>query len=280
MHYSAERPAGPVIRAVARGRQGRNGRGRLARLAGCGVIVAWHGVPVALPRPATRGGEFSPPAGPGPLPAVLHGCSGIRPSQVAWAAWLRCEGYAALVLDSFGGRGIRSLCGDSSAEGGGMRSNDVFAAARYLGALPGIDGQRIAAMGFSHGGWTVLWTGSHAARYADTPLKAVLAFYPYCGDLWRYRGSAPLLMLLGGKDDWTPAEPCQRLGETSRSEGDTVEAVLYLEARHGFDGAHIARRPVIPEPRGGRGATVEYDARAHGDGERQVRRFLAQHLRS
>lgn len=41
----------------------------------------------------------------------------------------------------------------------------------------------------------------------------------------------------------------------------------------------LMRRTLIPEARGGRGATVEYDARAHGDAERQVRRFLAQHLR-
>lgn len=127
MRPSAERPAGPVIyglpviRAVAKAVAATIAA---ALLAGCGTTVASHAGPVTLPRPGMLGGELYRPAGPGLFPAVivLHGCSGIRPNQVAWAEWLRSESYAALVLDSFGGRGIRSLCGDSPAMGGGMRS--------------------------------------------------------------------------------------------------------------------------------------------------------------
>src|SRR5215510_10450076 len=61
------------------------------------------------------------------------------------------EGYAALVLDSFGGRSIRRRCGDPSPLRGQRRSPDVYAAAAYLATLPVIDRTRIDAMGWSHG---------------------------------------------------------------------------------------------------------------------------------
>jgi dienelactone hydrolase len=48
------------------------------------------------------------PDGPGPFPAVivLHGCSGPHRKDADWAAWLRREGYVAVVTDSFRPRGV------------------------------------------------------------------------------------------------------------------------------------------------------------------------------
>src|SRR5215470_19088969 len=73
-------------------------------------------IAVAEPQPATLTGELFTPSRGGLHPAVvlLHGCGGITPNVGAWAQWLQGEGYAALVLDSFQGRGLRNLCGDSS----------------------------------------------------------------------------------------------------------------------------------------------------------------------
>jgi hypothetical protein len=56
--------------------------------------------------------ELYEPAGPGPHAAVLvlHGCSGITPTVRGWAATLAEWGYFALVLDSFGPRGVQNVC--------------------------------------------------------------------------------------------------------------------------------------------------------------------------
>ena len=68
----------------------------------------------------------------------MHGCSGVSATHRAWATTLHGWGYAALVLDSFGARGVRSVC-----ETGGVTSEerveDAFAALRTLAAHPGID---------------------------------------------------------------------------------------------------------------------------------------------
>jgi dienelactone hydrolase len=259
------------------------GRVSLAALlvAGCTGGIASHQVTVPAPYPAVLTGDLYRPAGAGPFPALvlLHGCSGPQPNGTVWAQWLQAEGYAAFALDSFSGRGLRRLCGDTSALTGGGRAGDVFAAAAALARLPFIDAGRIGAMGFSHGGWTVLWASWHQARYEEIRLKALVAFYPACGDV-PVGTSIPLLMLLGGQDDWTPAAPCRRLAEGARREGHPVIDVTYPDAHHGFDSSNILRRTTIADARRGQGATVEYSPAAHADAERQLRRFLQQYLRS
>jgi dienelactone hydrolase len=250
-------------------------------LAGCtGGIMS---MPVSVPPPyaADLTGELYRPAGAGPFPALvlLHGCSGPQPNGREWALWLQGEGYAVLALDSFAGRGLHRLCSESSALTGGARAGDVFAAAAALARRPDIDRARIGAIGFSHGGWSVLWASWPRPEGEEVRLRALVAFYPTCAVPSLGVGT-PLLMLLGGQDDWTPPERCRQLAQEARQQGGVVIDVLYPGARHGFDGSHIRRRTVIADARGGRGATVEYDPAAHEDATKQLRRFLRQYLRS
>jgi dienelactone hydrolase len=235
-----------------------------------------HAVAVTSPAPASLTAELYTPRGTGPFPAVIlmHGCGGIGPNVKEWAVWLRHEGYAAFVLDSFGGRGLKRLCAGSAQLTGRMRAPDVFAAAAYLKTLPQIDARRIAAIGYSHGGWTLLTSASTERQYPDVSIRAFILFYPSCGGFTKLPGSTPILMLLGGKDDWAPAAPCEALAKSAAAEGRSVTAVVYPEARHHFDGAEVRRLTIVADARGGRGATVDYDPRAHADAEKQVRAFL------
>ena len=237
-------------------------------------------VPVTEPRPMTLTGDLYVPGSAGPHPAVilLHGCSGITASTTSWALWLRSEGYAALVLDSFSARGLRNICGYPQPLIGPVRAHDVFAAVARLKTVGSVDPGRIAAMGFSHGGWTALWAWRLQERYPDARLRAIVAFYPSCNGPLADRSAPPLLMLLGGQDDWTPAAPCQMLGEAAREAGRQVSVVLYPEARHAFDAANLIRRVYVAVARGGKGATIEYDPKAHDDSEKQVRQLLKAQL--
>jgi dienelactone hydrolase len=237
-------------------------------------------IPVIEPQPATLTADLFTPSSGGPHPTVilLHGCSGVTPNVTAWATWLQSEGYAALVLDSFSARGLRTVCGDPRPLMGEVRAHDVFAAAARLKTLADVDGHRIAAMGFSHGGSTALWAWRTQARHPEAMLKALIAFYPSCSPPAPLGEAPPLLMLLGGQDDWTPAEPCLKLANTARQAGRAVSVVLYPDARHAFDAANLRGRVYVAVARGGKGATIEYNPKAHDDAEKQVSQFLQAQL--
>ncbi len=240
----------------------------------------WHSLEVSSPANATLSGDLSLPRGPGPFPAVilLHGCAGIGSNIREWSHWLVHEGYATFVLDSFTGRRLRRLCGYPAPLTGPMRAPDVYAAASYLKTLGAIDGQRIAAIGFSHGGWTALAAATSEDLHPEVALRGFIAFYPGCGGRSTLPGTAPVLILTGGKDDWTPAAPCQPLADNSRAAGRDVTTVIYPEARHHFDGAELRGIVFVPDALRGRGATLQYNPAAHEDSEKQVLRFLKAHL--
>ena len=237
-------------------------------------------IAVTEPEPATLTADLYTPSGTGPFPSVVlfHGCSGVSPNVPAWAQWLQSEGYAALVVDSFQGRGLRNLCGDSKPLLPAVRAADVYAAAAKLESMGVVDRGRIAAMGFSHGGSTVLRAWRDQMHHSDAKLRAVVAFYPGCVGVGVPSVAAPLLILAGGQDDWVPAEPCEKLAEAARKAGRPVTIVVYPDAHHAFDSAHLTKRTFVSVARGGKGATIEYNARAHADAEKQVKRFLAEHL--
>jgi dienelactone hydrolase len=118
---------------------------------------------------------------------------------------------------------------------------DAYAALRLLATDPRIDKGRIAVMGFSRGGVAALYSSLEPFRQAATVgnlrFAAHIAFYPSCGisyDSAHVDGS-PVLMLVGGKDNYTPAAPCIAYADTLRSKGAQVTLKEYPDAWHGFD---------------------------------------------
>ena len=144
------------------------------------------------------------PDGPGPFPVVilLHGCSGGFPNgdPAFWADRLRGWGYASLILDSFGPRGVAQVCMSQSLVTARDRAADVLSAALYLRTLPSIDTTRIAVMGFSHGGWSAAWVTrrQYEVLYPGL-LAASVDYYGGCGPAATH-GTVPLLALAGEAD--------------------------------------------------------------------------------
>src|SRR5512132_3955639 len=199
------------------------------------------------------------PEGSGPFPAVviMHDCSGLGPqssgSPMRWATELVKSGYVILIPDSFSTRGhAAGVCTDSSPSRNDVaparRASDAYAALSYLRTLAFVDGARIGIMGGSHGGSTTLFTMLTPQR-PDEPLaqekrmgfRGAVALYPSWGirlGEWNpvrragggavrnyvgvYKPVAPLLILIGENDDWTPAEPCRKLVEVARQAGFPV----------------------------------------------------------
>jgi len=185
---------------------------------------------------------LSRPAGPGPFPAVviMHDCSGLGPRSSGapdrWANELVGRGYVVLIPDSFSTRGFPDgVCFDTSrrrVDVSPMRRNrDAYAALAHLRTLPFVDARRVGLMGGSHGGSTTLGTmaapendQSPQARERLVGFGAAVALYPGCAALIGrgYRPVAPVLILIGEKDDWTPAEPCRVLAEAAQRAGHPV----------------------------------------------------------
>jgi dienelactone hydrolase len=252
---------------------------------------------------------LSIPEGPGPFPAVviLHDCSGLGPRSSGapgrWARELVARGYVVLLPDSFATRGYEAgVCTVAPSRGRvavspERRARDAYAALAYLRALPVVDGRRVGVMGGSHGGTTTLAVMAapasddpSSARDRDGGFAAGVALYPRCasrgarlaGGTDVYRPVAPVLILIGENDDWTPAGDCRALAEASQAAGYPVTIKVYPGAHHAFDSPHPVRfvadriNPVAP---GGRGATTGGDPAAWADSIQEVAAFLGQHLK-
>jgi dienelactone hydrolase len=224
--------------------------------------------------PLTLTGKLTKPQGSGPLPAIvlLHECAGIKSYQDVWAERFASWGYVAIQVDSFGPRGLSSICTDALLLTSliQQRTLDAYDAKTYLVGLPFVDRNRVGVMGWSHGGWTTI---SVVDQKRDDPFHAAIAFYPWCqrplSDFY-----TPLLILIGEKDDWTPADRC-----TSRMRPDRVghEVILkvYPDAYHGFDGEGLDMVAAGHY----RDHRMLYNPVAAADAIIQVRTFLTKHLK-
>jgi dienelactone hydrolase len=279
-------------------------------------LWGWIGTVYALSIPVTApdgSSEQIPatafkPDGPGSFPGVviLHDCSGLGPNSSGapgrWARELVQRGYFVLLPDSFTTRGhAGGVCTNASPSrtevGPYRRVCDAYAALDYIRTLPCVDGRRVGLMGGSHGGSTTLASMvapesdmEPLARERRAGFAAAVALYPGCAarlGSWRadlsglYKSVAPLLILIGEKDDWTPVEPCRRLTETAQAAGYPVAIKVYPGAYHSFDSnnpvRYVAAR-VNANSRSGRGATTGGNPDAWADSISEVAAFFGRHL--
>lgn len=232
----------------------------------------------------------------GRRPAViaLHGCSGLYNNRgrfddryTSYAQRWNAAGWHVVAPDSFSSRGQGSICTQTAAERTikvAHRRDDVLRAATWLMERDDVDPQRIAVVGWSHGAMTALEIVDRSV-WRSQPPAAIVAYYPGCGG-WKRRmlvhPSAPLLMLLGEADDWTPAAPCKELAERFQSDHPGVVTVhIYADGHHGFDSRFPVRfRPEIPVGVGKRGVHVGGNAIAREASLAELDHFLARYLQS
>jgi dienelactone hydrolase len=217
------------------------------------VAFAAAGVLAADPQPLTfdsrsAGGPDSGaamqiwhPAGTGPFPAmlVLHGCGGVYDNTRTWASRLASWGYIAVIVDSLRPRRIKSVCNVGGTPTPKIRAQDAFNAATYLRTLPDVLPDRIGAIGFSHGGSTVL-VAAHTSEVptdrGGRPFAAIVAYYPGCGSKQqRLPVTTDVLILIGKDDDWSSAVDCQKFVDARAGLPHEPAIKVYPGALHDFD---------------------------------------------
>jgi dienelactone hydrolase len=212
-------------------------------------------------------GYLTRPKGAGPFPAVvlLHTCLGLPANRRSIGDTLAGWGYVALFVDDFATRGLKQTCAVDFPEG----VADAFGALAFLSGQSFVDRARIAAVGSSQGGDTVLKLAASPAA-GEGSFKAAAALYPPCANEADAQLKIPTLILVGAKDDVTPAADCERLA--ARQPASMVKLVVYPGGRHGFD---------LPEFGGGTrvlGMTLAYDRPAAEKSRAELRDFLARRL--
>lgn len=196
-------------------------------------------------RPVSITADLLLPPGTGRVPAMVihHGSGGVTAEREwRYAREMVKLGVAALVIDSFRGRGITSSVRDQSVVSSFEMLDDAFAALKALASHARIDRDRVGIVGFSKGG-TVAVLAAHEVRAAHglpAGLRFALhvAFYPSCNTQHFKPKStgAPIYLLLGGADTYVGTASCQEYAAALEAEGAQVRVTVYPGAPHGFDG--------------------------------------------
>ena len=189
-------------------------------------------------------GYLRHPNGTGPSPAVvlLHSCSGNwRHIDERWGKRIASWGYAALSVDSFGPRGIKTTCKDVSLSTD--FASDAYRALDFL-AHNRLSIPRASPQSASR------WAASSFCRRSNVVLRAsVVKQVPRRGrvlpTLRRIKGdlTVPTLILIGERDDLNSAEECRNLVagrdgwgiSRQKDRAIPITLVVYPDAYHAFD---------------------------------------------
>ena len=207
--------------------------------------------------------RVSRPPGDGPFPTALlySGCDGPHDNLPRWAAMLNAHGWAAIVVDSHGPRGLadhekwRLVCAGQLLMGS-ERAGDVLVSIDDARRMPFVDPARLVLIGASHGGWAIMdllaldppkrLPFNLAALPADAPpdplagVAGVVLLYPYCGRAARSRPDGwtrpvPALFLLSEDDIIAPSAPCRAIAARMQARGMPVRVESFAGVTHGFD---------------------------------------------
>jgi dienelactone hydrolase len=195
------------------------------------------------------------PSGAAPHPAVLlvPGCSGFTAVNGInlydeRARELQATGYAVVFVDYLG---RFDNCGHVSHAQVG---EDILGAATWTRAQPGIDPRRISIIAWSYGGGGVL--AALRAMPSGPPIFAkAMMYYPDCrGEKpWSATGISAL-MLMGAIDDVARPALCDTV--VNGAPPNTLQTILYPNARHSFDMRSLPERAEYPS------GTIGYNAEA------------------
>jgi dienelactone hydrolase len=182
-----------------------------------------------------------------PAIVIVHGLGGYVESNEGWhAAEFRKAGFATLTYDSPTARSMRQGSSTDSRSGPPWASAvaEAYAALTLLAGDPRIDASRIAIVGFSFGGEVAHLAAIERLRAAlvagQNRFAAHVSYYPagvygVAAGPGAYTG-APILMLLGEKDENLPVAKAEEYLTYARSAGPAppIDVSIYPGADHAW----------------------------------------------
>ena len=180
-------------------------------------------------------GYLARPGGEGPFPGIviIHEIYGLSDNIRDIARRFANEGYVALAVDLFTGRN-RTICmfrfmGQlllKSLNNGSL--DDLKQALTYLSTQPGVDKERLGAIGFCMGGgFAIAWACT------DDRLKAIAPFYAANPrPLAAVARMCPVVGSYPGKDFTTPQG--QKLDTLMEQHNIPHDIKIYPSAQHSF----------------------------------------------
>ena len=148
-------------------------------------------------------------------------------------------GFATFELKSFKSRDIESTVGSQVEVTTAMMILDAYRALEKLSEHQNIDKNKVSITGWSLGGAVSLfsaWLPIKNAITKEVSFASHLPIYPPCfvdpenTDFT----DAPIHILIGEIDNWTPAKPCTEFVKKINKKGN-VGLTIYPNAHHSFD---------------------------------------------
>ena len=174
-----------------------------------------------------------------PLIIGVAGSLAWRDHHYEYLDMYRQAGFATFELKSFKSRGVESTVGSQVEVTTAMMILDSYRALEKLSQHPNIDKEKVSITGWSLGGAVSLFSGWLPIKNAitkDVSFASHLPIYPPCFvdpeniDFT----DAPIHILIGEIDNWTPAKPCIEFVKKINEKGN-VGLTIYPGAHHSFD---------------------------------------------
>jgi dienelactone hydrolase len=215
-----------------------------------------------------------------PTVIVLHGSGGVEMHHRDWAKMINSWGYNAVLFDSFMPRGIRDVNARPFDIPFLQRALDAEAVAKWVTAEPWSN-KNICALGFSHGGVTVL--GINMDGYVNREIGGAHSFK--CGvnyyglpmfDMFFSKATMPIQIHVGSNDGMNDIN---RNRDFAKKFAADTELFIYPNAEHGFDrvATNIRVKGVAGVASGG-SYVIKGDPIAREQSIERVKVFFDRHL--
>ncbi len=149
-------------------------------------------------------------------------------------------GLATFEMKSFASRNVESTVGTQVEVTTATMVLDAYRALAVLSKDSRIDKDRIALTGWSLGGGVTLFSAWNPVKNIIEPdlyFAAHLAIYPPCfivPEILDFT-EAPMHILIGELDNWTPAKACVDLVDAIQETGTSIGLTVYPDSHHSFD---------------------------------------------
>lgn len=177
---------------------------------------------------------------PCPLIIPVHGSAGLREGHHTHMVNLLEAGFAIFRVHHFESRKVISIVDNQTEVTLATMVTDAFRALSLMSEHPLIDPKRIGIMGWSLGGSTAFYSAwepiIESLSTNGEKFAAHLPIYP--GTLLKPEDNrwsdAPMHILFGADDDYTPLNLCKRIIEYIKPVRD-IDLTVYPNSHHSFD---------------------------------------------